>query len=64
MYGRTKEKWIWHDEDECFFACSRCGYKAYGNTGEVIAGAWNYCPQCGAEMEAEEGEEGEEGEEK
>ena len=41
-------KWIWDDEG---FHCSNCFYHAYGNTGEVLMGDWNYCPNCGAKME-------------
>ena len=45
----VRGRWIWDDEA---FHCSECFSHAYGNTGEVLSGYYNYCPYCGAKMEA------------
>lgn len=47
-------KWEWNNKDECFYSCSVCGHKAYGNTGEIVSGFYNYCPRCGAALIEEE----------
>lgn len=47
-------RWEWNNEEELFYSCSNCGYKAYGNTLEIVSGVYNYCPNCGASMEDEE----------
>lgn len=44
-------RWIWDDEG---YHCSECLYHAYGNTGEVLAGQFLYCPWCGAKLYEEE----------
>lgn len=41
-------RWIWDDEG---YHCSECFYHAYGETGEVLSGHWNFCPNCGEMME-------------
>lgn len=48
-------RWERNNKDEFFYSCSNCGHKAYGNTAEIVAGGYDYCPQCGAKMD--EGEE-------
>ena len=47
-------RWEWHSEDTCFYCCSNCGHNAYGNTGEILSGYYNFCPNCGAQMNLEE----------
>ena len=47
-------KWEWHNEEACFYSCSNCGHNAYGNTGEILSGYYNYCPKCGSSNEVEE----------
>lgn len=47
---RKKGKWIWDDEG---YHCSECWFHAHGNTLECMDGTYRFCPNCGAEMEAE-----------
>ena len=53
---RKRGKWEWHSDDELYYSCSCCGHKAYGNTLEIIDGAYHFCPNCGADMRGEENE--------
>ena len=48
---RKRGKWEWHSDDELYYSCSCCGHKAYGNTLEIIDGAYHFCPNCGAKMD-------------
>lgn len=47
---RKHGQWIWDDEG---YHCSECFYHAYGETGEVLSGHWNFCPNCGAALEGD-----------
>ena len=40
-------KWIWDDEG---YHCSKCFFHAYGCTGEILSGDFQYCPHCGSDM--------------
>lgn len=55
MGGEPKKgKWIWGDElDSCSYTCSECSYHAYGKAWEILSGALQICPNCGAKMEVE-----------
>lgn len=50
LVERKKGKWIWDDEG---YHCSECWFHAYGNTLDCMDGTYRFCPNCGAEMEAE-----------
>lgn len=52
---RKRGEWKWNNADGLYYSCSCCGHKAYGNTIEIIDGAYHFCPSCGADMR--EGEE-------
>ena len=47
---RKRGKWEWNNGDELYYSCSCCGHKAYGNSLEIIGGAYHFCPNCGAMM--------------
>lgn len=45
--------WIW-EESPTAYKCSRCNYRVYGCTLEIMEGDFKYCPHCGAKMDEEE----------
>ena len=48
-------KWIPEAYDDMFCCCSECGTHEYKETIEVLH--YDYCPYCGAKMDAEREEE-------
>lgn len=52
----VRGKWIEEDDGTLFYRCSACGKASYGLFTEIYMGDVHYCPNCGADMRAEEGE--------
>jgi DNA-directed RNA polymerase subunit RPC12/RpoP len=53
---RKKGFWEWVDDMD--YRCSVCHKYAYGCLGEVLSGAYQFCPYCGAKMDwVDDGEE-------
>ena len=44
-------RWAWDGGVDMHYYCSLCHHNAYGNTGEILDGKYNYCPNCGARMD-------------
>lgn len=49
----VRGKWICDDDGTVFYVCSACGKAQYRLFTEIFYGEINYCPNCGAEMEAD-----------
>lgn len=48
----------WEYVDDMDYRCSVCHKYAYGCLGEVLSGAYQFCPYCGAKMDwVDDGEE-------
>lgn len=45
-------KWE-YDTDEGY-RCSECKRYTYGCTGEILSGAYKFCPFCGTRLESDE----------
>lgn len=43
---------IW-EESPTAYRCSRCNYRVYGCTLEIMEGDFKYCPHCGAKVDEE-----------
>lgn len=46
-------RWVWDGGEDMHYFCSLCHYNAYGCTGEILSGDYNYCPNCGARMDGD-----------
>lgn len=44
-------RWMWDGGEDMHYYCSLCHHNAYGNTGEILDGAYKYCPSCGTKMD-------------